>query len=82
MVLVGTFPFEIEEESVGEPYYTGPDSIDDWYRIHEVRGGRYGMRKTRDKTEVSGIRLQRRYQPFEFAQFLDGKTSDWPVLKA
>jgi hypothetical protein len=81
MVLVGRFPFETEEESFGEPYYTAPDFIDSCYRIHEVCGGVYRMRKTRDQAEVSGIRLQRRYQPPEFGQFLAGKTSGWPIVR-
>lgn len=81
MVFVGTFPFETEEESFGEPCYTAPDEIDCRYRIHEMVGGIAGMRKTTDEAEVAGMRLQRRYQPFEFSEFLSGKTEDWPVVK-
>jgi hypothetical protein len=80
MVLVGIFPFETEEESFGEPYYTAPDAIDSCYRIHEIHGGMYRMKKTRDQAEVSGMRLQRRYQPPEFGEFLAGKTGGWPVV--
>jgi len=80
MVFVGTFPFEAEEESFGESYYTAPDEIDCRYTIHEMVGGTAGMRKTIDESEVAGIRLQRRYQPSEFSEFLRGKTEGWPIL--
>jgi hypothetical protein len=82
MVLVGAFPFESEVESFGEPYYTAPDSIDSCYRIHEVFRGLYRMRKTTDANEVSGFRLQRRYQPAEFREFLRGRTNNWPIVGA
>lgn len=58
MVLVGTFPFETEEEAAAEPYYTAPDVIDSCYTVHEVCGGMSLMRKTRDQREVAGMRLE------------------------
>jgi hypothetical protein len=80
MVLVDSFPFQTEEESFGEPYYTAPDVIDSCYRIHEVRNGVYAMRKTFDRSEVAGIRLQRRYQPNEFQDLVADKRAVWPII--
>lgn len=81
MVAIGSFPFESKEESYGEPYYTPPDVIDSHYRIHEVHAGICRMRKTRDEVEVAGMRLQKRYQPFEFSELLRNQMAEWPVLE-
>lgn len=80
MVYIGKFPFANQAESIGEPCYTAPDIIDNCYRIHEVANGISRLRKTKDVNEVSGMRLQRRYEPSEFGKFLNGKTSAWPIL--
>ncbi len=80
MMFIGKFPFTDEAESIGEPCYTAPDIIDNCYTIHEVSEGIARLRKTKDATAVSGMRLQRRYKPPEFGEFLQGKTSAWPIL--
>jgi hypothetical protein len=80
MVAVGIFPFESEEESYGEPCYTPPDLIEPVYTIHEIYVGLFRLRKTKDETQVSGMRLQKRYEPHEFSQLLRDKMGEWPVL--
>lgn len=80
MVAIGSFPFESEEESYGEPCFTPPDIIDAVYSIHEMHAGRFRLRKTKDEREVSSMRLQKRYQPFEFSQLLRDKAVEWPVV--
>lgn len=80
MIGIGTLPFESEEECYGEPCYTPPDLIEPVYTIHEMYVGCFRLRKTTDETQVSGMRRQKRYQPFEFSELLRDKMSEWPVL--
>ena len=82
MTFVGRFPFEDEPESRGEPCYTAPDVMENCYTIHEIHHGLFRLRKTTDAKEISGMRLQRRYQPHEFDQLLRGKAGEWPIIGA
>jgi hypothetical protein len=81
MVFIGRFPFDRDEESYGEPCYTAPDVIDACYKIHEMPQGAYLIRRTQDASEVTGMRLQRRYQPAEFHVLLAEKVGTWPILE-
>ena len=80
MQLVGSFPFDSEEESWGEPAYEPPDLIESCFRIHGVFHGVASIIKPVNEEQTVGMRLLRRYQPADFGDVLKERRAAWRTI--
>jgi len=80
MQFVGSFPFESDEESWGEPAFEPPDEIEPCFKIHDVFNSIASIIKPATEQQILGVRVLQRYQPGQFGDFLAKYLTTWPTI--